>query len=343
MPTHSVAAKALAEARAEAIMQVRFAETDLLKSLPDEAADSGLARASRRSSIFPAYYDDVTETVRIDDIDCGKPPSLCDKRKAQVATANKDITRYAFTADMLIEDLNAKAKHLAALFCKDGGPSFPFRPMTEIGKTSSFSGLMSEDDFMMAIGDNPLALFHEMKLAHVLLFAKTLQIAEMHTLAKSLDASVNNLTGWVEELLAGETSDKQNRSTDNEAHADALDQAAREIEDRDDKIRELQAEVAELNQSVALLVRRQASPGAASNHTSSTERAARSAKIDKASRSRCGTARSRTSSRSTQTTSQTTARSKSTSKAASRAPLPRTWRHTFVRITPTRLIHQPTC
>lgn len=52
-------------------------------------------------------------------------------------------------------------------------PLFPFRFITEVSKTFTFSKLISEKDFTIIVKNNVTTIFYEIKLAYILLFAKT--------------------------------------------------------------------------------------------------------------------------------------------------------------------------
>lgn len=278
---------ALASGQA-AIDEVAFATDDFLKLIPRAANRNEVDTYLRRSSInpitFPRHDADDTATLADDDDPGQAALDLQTRRKAVIDRCSKEIMRYDANFEILAEDLQDKIDGLAKTFMtKTGKTAFPYQPLTTAGKDITFRGKMDLETFRKFAASHPDALYSEMKLLSYFMIAENSQINQLHDIAAKLNLSVENLLVWCDTLNSEQVRFVQIDDDDDARDTDrtALAQAAQELVDANHKVDDLEKEITELNASIALLVRRQASPS--SVHTSestNSDKTRRSTKID---------------------------------------------------------------
>lgn len=200
---------------------------------------------------------------------------------------SKEIMKYDANFEILAEDLQHKIDGLAKTFMtKTGETAFPYQPLTTVGKDITFRGKMDLETFRKFAASHPDALYSEMKLLSYFMIAENSQINQLHDIAAKLNLSVENLLVWCDTLNSEQVRFVQIDDDDDDARdtdRTALAQAAQELVDANHKVDDLEKEITELNASIALLVRRQASPSSAyTSESTNSDKTRRSTKIENA-------------------------------------------------------------
>jgi hypothetical protein len=166
------------------------------------------------------------------------------------------VWRYDETIDSLETDCLEKMTDLVLQYDNaKGEPSFPYRPLSSYaleeakkvkGSPATYDGLVDFTTFQKLFEKDPYTFFVEMKLRTIMMNAYKMQVEELHTTAKTMDANISVLNQWA--LNMGQQLKDRESATPAPASDDvsaALDRLSEELAEKNGDILDLQATVSD--------------------------------------------------------------------------------------------------
>jgi uncharacterized coiled-coil protein SlyX len=244
----------------QAKKQVRFSLAELNEILPTEKnqADTEIRRrSSQRDSLpIPAQADTETEGHDYLDVHVGDQP-IGDTPEEFLSKVDADFEKYRYTttAAELNHDIEQKLERLATLYTRKNRITFPFRALTETGRTHvKWKGSLDFENWVQLVQENPDAMYQEMKIRAFQAIAYKDLAEQLHQFARTQDSNMRCLRVWathfatyIQEGHAG-TNQLTRELRSKEKEIDELSRIvadnARQMARQEDRIKQLSKKVA---------------------------------------------------------------------------------------------------